>query len=134
MQLNGRIVSIPFSLLVLLSGLMIFLGIWGVTTATNFMSDSTLWLMIRVISFLSIGIGAGLFELLFLSIIGRINSWANSKVALAIGLVSTGAAVAMFFMLQWKLYPINMLVIIVVGASLSILLIEKAKAYKDKLY
>ncbi len=134
LQLNGRIVSIPFSLLVLLSGLLIFLGIFGITTATNLRSDSTLWLMIRVISFLSIGIGAGLFEFLFLSIIGRINSWGNSTVALAIGLVSTGATVVMFLMLQWKLYPVSRLVIIVIGASLSIFLIEKAKFHKDKLY
>ncbi|HBW38480.1 hypothetical protein [Desulfosporosinus sp. BICA1-9] len=134
LQLNKRMVSIPFSLLVSLSGLLIFLGISGITTVANLRNDSTLWLMARVISSLSIGIGAGLFELLFLSIVGRINSWQNSTVALAIGVVSTGAAVAMFLMLQWKMYLISKLVIIIMGAGLSILLIEKAKAHQDKSY
>jgi len=101
---SGRqMVRIPLVLLMTCAGILTLGGIFGIMTIAQEGKVLTPWSMVGIVSLVTVGGGAGLFEILVLALLGGIRSEGSGAVALAFGLVATAAAVALFLMILGEL-------------------------------
>lgn len=98
-RLGQQMVRIPLVLLITFACLLKLGGIFGVMNVAQEGKMLTPWPMVGILSLATVGGGAGLFEILVLTLLGRIRSGESGAVALAFGIVATVAAVALFLMM-----------------------------------
>ena len=120
----ARTVRIPLLLLIALVSVLTLTGMAGLTTTA---ARGTPWNALVLLSLAAIGVGAGLFEIVVLSVLGRIRSGGSGAVALAFGVAATTAAVALFLMLLGNLHFPGWALTIVVGFTLTIYLLWRAQ-------
>jgi hypothetical protein len=113
-----QVVSIPFVVLVTLAGILILLGLFGITSTTRMADGPSPWSAGGVLALAAMGVGAGIFEFLVLAVVGRIRFGGNGTVALAFGLVVTAAAIALFLMMLSQMRFIGGVATTVTGLAL----------------
>src|SRR5207244_10894199 len=89
------------------------------------------WSAGGVLALVVLGVGAGIFELLVLTILGRIRYGGNGAVALAFGLVVTAATIALLLMMLGGMQFLGGAVTPVTGLALTAWLVQHVKTLDD---
>jgi hypothetical protein len=112
-------VRVPLLVLVILAGTLILTGLFGIISTSN-MLDMPASSARGALSLAAIASGAGLFELLVLTMVGRIRLGGNGSVALAFGLVVAAAAIALFLMMLSEMRFSGWIVTTATGLALTV--------------
>ena len=125
-------VRLPVGLLVALAGGLILSGLFGIIHTMRAADIPSPWSVGGVVALAAIGVGSGVFELLVLTILGRIRYGGSGAVALAFGLVVTAATIALFLMMLSSMQFLDGAVTTVTGLALTAWLVQRSKDFDGR--
>lgn len=124
-------VCIPFVLLITLAGVLTLGGIFGIMTVAQEGHVQTPESAVGILSLVTLGSGAALFETLVLALLGRIRSGGSGAVALAFGLAAMAAAIALFLMMLGELRFPGWVATTVIGFALTAWFVRGVKQLNE---
>jgi hypothetical protein len=120
-------VRLPLVLLVTLAGVLILSGLFGIIHTATSVDMPSPWSAGGVLALAALGVGSGFFELLVLTILGRIRYGGSGAVALAFGLVVTAATIVLLLMMLGGMQFLGEAVMTVTGLALTAWLVQQVK-------